>query len=267
MPAQRSPVTPTGTTSLHEPPSQEGSGRLVPGIQRVRRRGFLALAPAAFSSQAVSRRNKSSTSMRPSRPPRQLPPTAQPPPQRRRQPRRRARARSPPPPAPIVPIDRAPCSAQSQVIPALQITEPAVLQPAPAAGSPPDPEHRPGHQGRADRHEGGSARLGDLETAAFAVGYHRGSGLPGENGNVVLSGHISSPHEGAVFNKLPRSAGRRHHRLDAGPAVPVRGDRDEDGHARRGGSPRLDGSCVVTMITCVPDGIYSHRLVVRAEAV
>ena len=24
---------------------------------------------------------------------------------------------------------------------------------------------------------------------------------------------------------------------------------------------------MVTMITCVPDGIYSHRLIVRAEAV
>src|SRR5436305_5458828 len=44
------------------------------------------------------------------------------------------------------------------------------------------------------------------ETAAFAVGYHRGSGLPGENGNVVLSGHISSPHEGNIFTKLPKVA-------------------------------------------------------------
>src|SRR5262249_55563106 len=44
------------------------------------------------------------------------------------------------------------------------------------------------------------------ETAAFAVGYHRGSALLGENGNVVLSGHISSPHEGNIFNKLPKVA-------------------------------------------------------------
>ena len=42
------------------------------------------------------------------------------------------------------------------------------------------------------------------ETAAFAVGHHKGSGLPGESGNVVLSGHISSPREGNVFNKLPQ---------------------------------------------------------------
>ena len=42
------------------------------------------------------------------------------------------------------------------------------------------------------------------ETAAFAIGHHKGTGLPGETGNVVLSGHISSPREGAVFNKLPK---------------------------------------------------------------
>ena len=42
------------------------------------------------------------------------------------------------------------------------------------------------------------------ETAAFAVGHHKGSALPGESGNVVLSGHISSPREGAIFNKLPK---------------------------------------------------------------
>ena len=106
------------------------------------------------------------------------------------------------------------------------------------------------------------------ETAAFAVGYHKGTGLPGEAGNVVLSGHISSPHEGNVFNKLPKvqtgdgiivSTPERQYlyvvtdiKTVTPDAVEVLDPTDE---------------AIVTMLTCVPDGIYSHRLVVRAEAV
>ena len=41
------------------------------------------------------------------------------------------------------------------------------------------------------------------ETASFAVGQHKGLAGPGQNGNMVLSGHISSPNEGAVFHGLP----------------------------------------------------------------
>ncbi|MBI4312336.1 MAG: class F sortase, partial [Chloroflexi bacterium] len=43
---------------------------------------------------------------------------------------------------------------------------------------------------------------------AWSVGYHAGSARPGERGNAVLSGHISSPirGEGAVFNRLPEIA-------------------------------------------------------------
>ena len=41
------------------------------------------------------------------------------------------------------------------------------------------------------------------ETAPFAVGQHKGLAGPGQNGNMVLSGHISSPNEGAVFHHLP----------------------------------------------------------------
>jgi LPXTG-site transpeptidase (sortase) family protein len=106
------------------------------------------------------------------------------------------------------------------------------------------------------------------ETAAFAIGHHKGSALPGENGNVVLSGHISSPREGAVFNKLPNvkagdgivigTAERQYlyvvaeTRVVTPDAVEVL---DPTDHA------------ILTLLTCVPDGIYSHRLVVRAEAV
>jgi LPXTG-site transpeptidase (sortase) family protein len=106
------------------------------------------------------------------------------------------------------------------------------------------------------------------ETAAFAVGHHKGTGLPGEAGNVVLSGHISSPREGAVFSKLPQ--------VKAGDGIVV-------GTAERqflyvvvdtkvvtpDAVEVLDPTdkAMVTMITCVPDGVYSHRLVVKAEAV
>jgi len=106
------------------------------------------------------------------------------------------------------------------------------------------------------------------ETAAFVVGYHRGSGMPGENGNVVLSGHISSPREGAIFNKLPK--------VDVGDGIVVSTpDRQylyvvaETKTVTPDAVEVLDPTdhAIVTLITCVPDGIYSHRLVVRAEAV
>ena len=106
------------------------------------------------------------------------------------------------------------------------------------------------------------------ETAAFAVGYHRGTGLPGEPGNVVLSGHISSPREGAVFNKLPKlapgdgvvlTAGERQYLYVVRELKTVTPDAVEV----------IDPTdrAIVTLITCVPDGVYSHRLIVQAEAV
>lgn len=106
------------------------------------------------------------------------------------------------------------------------------------------------------------------ETAAFAVGYHQGSGLPGENGNIVLSGHISSPREGAVFNKLPKvapgdgiivSTADRQFLYVVAETMVVTPDAVE--------VLEPTDRAIVTMITCVPDGVYSHRLIVRAEAV
>ena len=106
------------------------------------------------------------------------------------------------------------------------------------------------------------------ETAAFAVGYHRGTGLPGVPGNIVLSGHISSPREGAVFSKLPTlelgdgvilTAGERQYLYVVREAKTVTPDAVDV----------LDPTdrAIVTLITCVPDGVYSHRLVVKAEVV
>jgi sortase A len=113
-------------------------------------------------------------------------------------------------------------------------------------------------------------RTGKLvwQTAAFAVGHHRGSANPGELGNTVLSGHISSPREGDVFRRLPQ--------IKAGDGIIVMTAEQQYLYKVRDTrtvQPSvvevLDATThpILTLITCVPDGIYSHRLVVRAEAV
>lgn len=105
------------------------------------------------------------------------------------------------------------------------------------------------------------------ETAPFAVGHHFGSANPGENGNVVLSGHISSPAEGNVFKNLPN--------LQVGDGIilmtsqqpylyVVRETKVVNPNAIEVLSPTANP--VATLITCVPDGIYTHRLVVRCDA-
>jgi len=106
------------------------------------------------------------------------------------------------------------------------------------------------------------------ETAAFAVGHHAGSANPGQVGNVVLSGHISSPHEGDVFRNLPKV------QLGDGVIV-VTADQQflyrvvDIQVVLPQAVEVLEPSdrSIVTLITCVPDGVYSHRLVVRAERV
>jgi LPXTG-site transpeptidase (sortase) family protein len=106
------------------------------------------------------------------------------------------------------------------------------------------------------------------ETAPFAVGQHKGLAGPGQNGNMVLSGHISSPNEGGVFHSLPE--------LQVGQGVIVA--TDERQYLYRVTDVKtvtpdqvsvLDQTPdpTATLITCVPDGIYSHRLVVTARLV
>ena len=113
-------------------------------------------------------------------------------------------------------------------------------------------------------------RRGEIawETAPFAVGQHKGLAGPGQNGNMVLSGHISSPNEGAVFHNLPE--------MKVGEGVIIATDErqylyrvtevktvtpDEVSVLDQTPDP------TATLITCVPDGIYSHRLVVTARLV
>jgi sortase A len=105
----------------------------------------------------------------------------------------------------------------------------------------------------------------EWETAAFAVGHHAGSANPGEGGNIVLSGHISSLNEGAVFKRLPE--------LQHGHGVILM-------TATQSYLYQVESTRVVlpqevsvmdptdreqvTLITCVPDGVYTHRLIVTA---
>ena len=106
------------------------------------------------------------------------------------------------------------------------------------------------------------------ETAPFAIGQHKGLAGPGQNGNMVLSGHISSPNEGAVFHHLPD--------LKVGEGVIVATDErqylyrvEEIKTVTPDQVSVLDQTPdpTATLITCVPDGIYSHRLVVTARLV
>jgi LPXTG-site transpeptidase (sortase) family protein len=113
-------------------------------------------------------------------------------------------------------------------------------------------------------------RKGQLawETAPFAVGQHKGLAGPGQNGNMVLSGHISSPNEGAIFHHLPDlkvgegvivSTEERQYLYRVTDVQTVTPDKVE--------VLNQTSDATATLITCVPDGIYSHRLVVTARLV
>lgn len=106
------------------------------------------------------------------------------------------------------------------------------------------------------------------ETAAFAVGHHSDSANPGEPGNIVLTGHISSRNSGAVFKRLPDIS-------EGDPIVLYTGE-SHFLYRVTGKEVVLPGAIevakategqVLTLITCVPDGVYTHRLVVRAVPV
>ena len=106
------------------------------------------------------------------------------------------------------------------------------------------------------------------ETAAFAVGHHRGAASPGERGNIILSGHISSVREGAVFKHLPEIAvgdgivlmtAEQNYLYKVARLQTVTPDHLE--------ALAPTSNETVTLITCVPDGVYTHRLIVTATRV
>ncbi len=104
------------------------------------------------------------------------------------------------------------------------------------------------------------------QTADRAVGFHENSAVPGSPaGNSVFSGHISSIDEGDVFRRLPEIA--------VGDTIRVT---IEGTHTYRVSdilvvSPQdswvmnQTAAPIATFITCVPDGVYSHRLIVVAD--
>jgi LPXTG-site transpeptidase (sortase) family protein len=111
------------------------------------------------------------------------------------------------------------------------------------------------------------------QTADHAVGYLIGTALPGRTGNMVLSGHISSPvrGEGNVFHALPNLADKIGSRVSVqtvdgswfvysitGTDVVTPAD-----------TWVLDPTpkATVTLVTCVPDGVYTHRFVARGDYV
>lgn len=107
------------------------------------------------------------------------------------------------------------------------------------------------------------------ETADHAVGYHLGTGLPGRAGNLVLSGHISSPvhGQGDIFHALPSLAGKLGSRV----AIQTN-DAKWWYYSVTGTTVVLPAETAVlnptptstlTMLTCVPDGVYDHRFVAQ----
>ncbi len=106
------------------------------------------------------------------------------------------------------------------------------------------------------------------ETAEFVVGHYSNTANPGEEGNCVLSGHISSIDAGHVFRRLPE--------LVPGDSFVV--VTEESPYLYRVVDRQIvlpsatsimdpgDGS-KLTLLTCVPDGTYTHRLIVSAVPV
>lgn len=113
--------------------------------------------------------------------------------------------------------------------------------------------------------EGGVARW---ETAWYAAGHHVDSAMPGQAGNMVISGHVSvaNPRHLAAFATLDRVragdtitvyAGQRGYRYVVESVSVVDPDATE--------VLRSDASAVVTLITCTRD--LRHRLVVTGRLV
>jgi sortase A len=110
------------------------------------------------------------------------------------------------------------------------------------------------------------------DTAAFAVGYYRSTAVPGQRGNAVLAGHISSPvsHKGDIFRHLPDV--RIGDRVDVYLASSTPGAPDtkvsyvvaqmkivQPTEVSVMG-PTVDPT--LTLLTCYPDNVYTQRLVV-----
>lgn len=115
------------------------------------------------------------------------------------------------------------------------------------------------------------------ERPVNAVGHHQGTPHPGEAGNVVMSGHRSSPirGEGAVFRKLGEVPDLLRDSQASTDAIDVFLHTSETVYIYRVVSTqvvepeqvdvfRYTTEPTLTLITCTPDLVYSHRLIVTA---
>lgn len=108
------------------------------------------------------------------------------------------------------------------------------------------------------------------ETPKFSVGHHLGTANPGETGNAVFSGHISSPisNEGNIFQRLPEVKTGDEIIIHS-PAAVIRYVVTETKVVDPSHIEVMDPTPEpqVTLITCYPDWVYSHRFVVVARPV
>jgi LPXTG-site transpeptidase (sortase) family protein len=108
------------------------------------------------------------------------------------------------------------------------------------------------------------------DTPKFSVGHHQGTAQPGEPGNAVFSGHISSPlsNEGNVFSRLPE--------VRLGDEITVVTPETVITYVVTE-TKVVDPTHVevmdptpeprATFITCYPDWVYTHRFIVVAKPV
>ncbi len=97
------------------------------------------------------------------------------------------------------------------------------------------------------------------------VGHHRASANPGEPGNVVLTGHVESRSSGNIFLNLPN--------IQVGTEITVSSAAGDFIYVVTAVDIRHESEIRVlsagyeeklTLITCVPDGIYDRRVIVTA---
>jgi sortase A len=113
----------------------------------------------------------------------------------------------------------------------------------------------------------------EWQVADYAVGYHNGSAYPGQVGNVVMSGHVD--YKGEVFRELHKvnkgdqvvvHTAKGQYMFVVESLVLVREEGVSDEERRRNAEymkPTLDQT--LTLITCWPYGIDTHRLIVIAK--
>ncbi|MCZ2108236.1 MAG: sortase [Dehalococcoidia bacterium] len=108
------------------------------------------------------------------------------------------------------------------------------------------------------------------QTADHAVGWHDGTAPPGSAiGNTVISGHISSQRQGDVFRHLPEINLGDESRITLSGSTTTTYRVVDKLVVDPADTWVMDPTKapIATFICCVPDGVYSQRLVVVSEPV